>query len=112
MILDACRDDGVPVLRRFSGGGAVVLGPGCLNYAVALSLVSRPELADVAASFQFILGRIVAALDVPGLSIAGETDLALDGGRSRETRSGEAGARCSTTARCCTASIPGWRPAT
>ena len=27
----ACR-----VLRRFSGGGAVVLGPGCLNYAVGV----------------------------------------------------------------------------
>ena len=79
VIEEACRADGVRVLRRFSGGGAVVLGPGCLNYAVALSLVSRPELADVAASFQFILGRIVAALGVPGLSIAGETDLALDG---------------------------------
>ena len=79
VIQEACRDDGVRVLRRFSGGGAVVLGPGCLNYAVALSLVSRPELADVAASFQFILGRIVAALGIPGLSIAGGTDLALDG---------------------------------
>jgi len=75
--LDACRDDGVPVVRRFSGGGAVVLGPGCLNYAVALSIVSRPELAHVGTSFEFILGRIVAALDVPGLSVAGETDLAL-----------------------------------
>jgi lipoate-protein ligase A len=77
VILDACREDGVPVVRRFSGGGAVVLGPGCLNYAVALSLVSRPELRHVRASFQFILGRIVAALAIPGLSVAGETDLAL-----------------------------------
>ena len=77
VVLDACREDGVPVVRRFSGGGAVVLGPGCLNYAVALSLVSRPELAHVRASFQFILGRIAAALDIPGLSVAGETDLAL-----------------------------------
>ena len=78
VILDACHEDGVPVVRRFSGGGAVVLGPGCLNYAVALSVVSRPALTQVRTSFQFILGRIVAALDLPGLSIAGETDLALD----------------------------------
>jgi lipoate-protein ligase A len=77
VVLDACREDRVPVLRRFSGGGAVVLGPGCLNYAVALSLVSRPELRHVRASFQFILGRIAAALDIPDLSIAGGTDLAL-----------------------------------
>ena len=59
------------MLRRFSGGGAVVLGPGCLNYAVVLSLVSRPELTNVAASFQVILGRIVAALGISGLSLAG-----------------------------------------
>jgi lipoate---protein ligase len=79
VILETCRMDGVRVLRRFSGGGAVLLGPGCLNYTVVLSLVSRPELSEVAASFQFILRRIVAALDIPGLSLAGGTDLALCG---------------------------------
>jgi lipoate-protein ligase A len=77
--LDTCREDRVPVLRRFSGGGAVVLGPGCLNYAVVLSLVSWPELTDVSASFHFILKRIVAALGISGLSFAGKTDLVLDG---------------------------------
>ena len=35
--LDACRADGVPVLRRLGGGGTVVLGPGC----VVVSLVRR-----------------------------------------------------------------------
>ena len=76
---NACRADGVPVLRRFSGGGAVVLGRGCLNYSVALSLASHPALADVAASFRFVLGALVTALAVPGLSIMGGTDLALNG---------------------------------
>ncbi len=37
LYLDACRADGVPVLRRLGGGGAVVLGPGC----VVVSLVRR-----------------------------------------------------------------------
>jgi lipoate-protein ligase A len=69
----------VPVLRRFSGGGTVILGPGCLNYALALPLVSQPRLADVAASFQLLLGRIVTALAVPRLAIEGRTDLTLDG---------------------------------
>jgi lipoate-protein ligase A len=77
VIQQTCVEDGVRVLRRFSGGGAVVLGPGCLNYAVALSLVSWPELTDVSASFHIILGRIVDALGVPGLSVAGGTDLML-----------------------------------
>jgi len=79
VIEDACRADNVPVLRRCSGGGTVVLGPGSVNYAVAVPLVSRPELQDVAASFRIILGRIAAALDVPGLSMAGDTDLVLNG---------------------------------
>src|SRR5262245_36814659 len=65
---EACRADGVPVVHRDSGGGTVVLGAGCLNYAVALSLVSRPGLRDVAASFGAILDAILAALDVPGLT--------------------------------------------
>ncbi|MQA28606.1 MAG: lipoate--protein ligase family protein [Luteitalea sp.] len=79
VIHETCRADGVRVLRRFSGGGAVVLGPGCLNYVVVLSFVSWPELVDVPSSFQFVLGRVVAALDVPGLSLAGGTDLMLGG---------------------------------
>ena len=74
-----CREHHVPVVRRFSGGGAVVLGPGCLNYAVALSFVSRPEFIDVQAGFAMILAAIVEALRVPGLGLAGPADLALDG---------------------------------
>jgi lipoate-protein ligase A len=79
VVVEACRGDGVPIVRRFSGGGAVVLGPGCLNYAVGLSLVSRPELKDVAHSFHVILGGLAAALGVDGLSIDGGTDLVLNG---------------------------------
>ena len=77
--LDACRADGVEVLRRSSGGGAVVLGPGCLNYAIAVSLVSRPELADVAGSFCAILGQVAASLCVPGVSTAGHADFSFNG---------------------------------
>jgi lipoate-protein ligase A len=78
--LDACRADAVPVVRRSSGGGTVVLGDGCLNYAVALSLVSRPELQEIAGSFRVILGAIAKALDIPGLTVSG-TDLTI---RSRK----------------------------
>ena len=79
--LDACRRDGVPVLRRFSGGGAVVLGPGCVNYAVAISLVSRPELNDVVASLCFVLQNIVSAFGLDGLAIVAPSDLVLNGGK-------------------------------
>jgi lipoate-protein ligase A len=79
VIEEACLADGVRVARRCSGGGTVVLAPGCLNYTLVLSLDSWPELIDVAASFRLILGRITAALDIPGLAVAGNTDLALGG---------------------------------
>lgn len=64
--LNAC-EAGIPVLRRSSGGGTVVQGLGCLNYAFVLSLDVRPELLNVGGSYSIILNRIVRALGVPGL---------------------------------------------
>jgi lipoate---protein ligase len=79
VVEEACNADQVRVLRRFSGGGAVVLGPGCLNYAAALSLVSRPRMIGVAASFRVVLDAVVASLGVPGLAVEGRSDLVLNG---------------------------------
>jgi lipoate-protein ligase A len=76
---ERCSADRVPVLRRFSGGGAVVLGPGCVNFAVVFSLGSRPEFVDVEQSFAIILDAIASALDVPGLARADRADLAVAG---------------------------------
>lgn len=36
--LEACRRHRLPVLRRISGGGAVLQGPGCLNYSLILRI--------------------------------------------------------------------------
>ena len=53
----ACRADGVPILRRASGGGTVLLGPGCLLYSLVLPYALDPALADVTVSYRFILER-------------------------------------------------------
>jgi lipoate-protein ligase A len=73
----ACIADGVPILRRKSGGGTVLVGEGCLNYSLILSLDARPELRSIADSYRIILGRIVEALNLPGLAVRGISDIAL-----------------------------------
>ncbi len=70
---------GVPVLRRCSGGGTVVLGPGCLNYAVVLPFDWDPRWRDVAFSFQWVMRKLRTALAIPGLRLDGHCDLVLHG---------------------------------
>jgi lipoate-protein ligase A len=77
---ETCRELDVPVLRRISGGAAVVVGPGCLMYALVLSLRRRPELRAIDRTHAFVLGRIAAALQpmAPGVTARGICDLAID----------------------------------
>jgi lipoate-protein ligase A len=76
--VDACDALGVPILRRVSGGAAVVAGPGCLMYALVLSLRLRPKLRAIDRAHALVLGTIAAALrpSVPELTHRGICDLA------------------------------------
>lgn len=60
--MDACRRDNIPVMRRMSGGGTVVQGPGCLNFSFILSKKKDPDLNDLHRSYRKILGTILEAL--------------------------------------------------
>jgi lipoate-protein ligase A len=73
---EACRADGIEILRRSSGGGAVLLGPGCLNYSMVFSLDARPGWRNVGRSVKEILSRIAEAL---GAGICGSSDLTWRG---------------------------------
>ncbi|HVA45249.1 MAG TPA: lipoate--protein ligase family protein [Pirellulales bacterium] len=77
---ERCRALGIPVLRRSSGGGAIVTGPGCLMYAVVLSLQSRPALRAIDSAHRFVLESMAAALRRQGLAVehSGTSDLTLD----------------------------------
>ncbi len=80
--LSVCDARGIPVLRRTSGGGAVLQGPGCLNYALVLQLESRPELHGVVSTTDFVLKRNAAALGnvlSQVVEVCGTSDLACDG---------------------------------
>ncbi len=82
----ACAAAGVPVVRRPSGGQTVLIGPGCLMYAVVLDLQIRPELVAIDRAHQFVLGRMLAALRplAPNIEIAGTSDLVLTGDPPRK----------------------------
>ena len=78
----ACQEDGIPVLRRASGGAAVVTGPGCLMYAVVLSYHHHPQLKAIDQAHSFVLNRIGDALrpTVPNVRCAGTSDLIMADG--------------------------------
>ena len=78
---DACRRAGAAVLRRVSGGGAVLLADGCLNYSLALDAGARRVLRGVRSSYGWILARLVAALAARGVRCepAGLSDVAWSG---------------------------------
>lgn len=59
--LDRCQRDRIPVLRRSSGGGTVVQGPGCLNYSLILSKQKHPGINDLRKSYHYIIGKIITA---------------------------------------------------
>lgn len=67
--LDRSLADGVAVLRRFSGGGTVLQGPGCLNYSLVLSKDAHPQINDLRRSYQYIIGKVLEALKL--LSVDG-----------------------------------------
>jgi lipoate-protein ligase A len=62
----ACEARGIPVLRRCSGGGTVVQGPGCLNYALVLQIAADGPLHNIGVANQFIMRQNRAALESVG----------------------------------------------
>ncbi|MHB8863674.1 MAG: lipoate--protein ligase family protein [Pirellulaceae bacterium] len=75
---DMCRQAGIPILRRCSGGAAVVTGPGCLMYSVVLAYRHRPEMRVLEQAHGFVLGVLSRALGrlAPEVVMRGTSDLA------------------------------------
>lgn len=79
--VDRCLEDGVPIIRRASGGGTVVIGPGALNVALVLPFSAHPALGAVDSAQLYILNRLAAAIRSrgPAVEVLGSGDLTLGG---------------------------------
>jgi lipoate-protein ligase A len=65
--LTAAQRDNILILRRSSGGGTVLQGPGCLNFALVLSMNRYPDLTSIRSSYAFILNKIMLAVKKCGI---------------------------------------------
>lgn len=76
-----CAAAGIPVLRRISGGGAVVQGPGCINYSLILN-TEVVSLRSVSETFHHVLQRhqkVIEKLKGAEVRIEGISDLTIAG---------------------------------
>lgn len=80
--LASCAEQSIPILRRCSGGGAVLQGPGCLNYSLILRIADIPDLSTVPGTNRWIMKRnceALQALTKDTVRIEGHTDLVVNG---------------------------------
>ena len=80
--LTFCRSQRIPVLRRCTGGGTVLQGPGVLNYSLILRANDAGPCHTIPAANRFILQRhrdaLARMLSAP-VEWCGQTDLAIGG---------------------------------
>jgi lipoate-protein ligase A len=77
--LDAARTAGVPVLRRHSGGGAVLIGPGVLQYSGFFRIADLAGGETIRGAMHAGLAPVVTALNRLGVEVreTGLSDLAV-----------------------------------
>jgi lipoate---protein ligase len=77
-----CRQLGIPILRRCSGGGTVLQGPGVVNYSLILRIDDSGPYHSIPATNKSILERhrdALAALVGAPVEWRGQTDLTIGG---------------------------------
>jgi lipoate---protein ligase len=79
---EECANSGIPILRRCSGGGTVLQGPGCFNYGLVLPIDSAPEFESITGANKHVMEKIravIGPLTRGAVCVQGHTDLTLDG---------------------------------
>ncbi len=75
-----CAEDGVKIIRRISGGGTVLQGPGCYNYSIILAYGRDARYKNVNSSYRAVLTGISERLKKKGVraEVLPLSDLAVD----------------------------------
>jgi lipoate---protein ligase len=77
--IEACRRRGIPILRRCSGGGAVVQGRGCLNYSLVLPIGEQfQSITETNCQVMQRNRNALRSLVKREVDIRGHTDLAMN----------------------------------
>jgi lipoate---protein ligase len=79
---EECARLKIPILRRASGGGTVLQGPGCLNYTLVLPIDAAEELGSITGTNVYIMQRTHAAIATlvhEEVRVQGYTDLTWNG---------------------------------
>jgi lipoate-protein ligase A len=80
--LEACKADNIHILRRHSGGGTVLQGPGCLNYSLILQIDSESPTRNITDTTNFIMQRhaeVLSGLLGENVEMKGSSDLTIGG---------------------------------
>ncbi len=75
-----CRRDNIPIIKRESGGGTVLLGPGCLCYTLILNIHTVNGCHTISSTNTTALSNLIEALQPLNMDIqtAGHTDLVVN----------------------------------
>ena len=79
--ITSCKALGVPILRRSSGGGTVLQGPGCLNFSLILNTQNGRPLKNLVETNCYVMAHHQKALQPlinSPISVEGFTDLTLN----------------------------------
>lgn len=73
------KDNSLSVLRRSSGGGSVLLGPGCLCYSLFIPINHKKEFQSITQTNNIIMNTMKEALStaIKNITVQGYTDLCL-----------------------------------
>jgi lipoate-protein ligase A len=80
--LSFCQANTIPVLRRCTGGGAVLQGPGVLNYSLILRTDATGPFRSITSTNEFVMKRHQSAMSSllrARVEHQGHTDLTIGG---------------------------------